>query len=93
MRCCLLRVGVAVLHVMLMGTALAVEIGDSVRVLHRTELKVEQRSLGFIEPGTTVKVEKINGDWLWVTHQGKQGWVARSDLLTPTPILDGLVWR
>lgn len=70
---------------------LAVEIGDTVRVVRKTSLRVETEAVATVPSGTELKVENINGEWLWVTYAGKQGWVAGKDVAGDTPLLDEMI--
>lgn len=76
---------------LLVAETFAIDVGDTVRVIRRTELKVDKQSVGVVPSGTAVKIENLNGDWLWVTHDGKQGWLAKRDVTTQTPLLDTLI--
>jgi hypothetical protein len=71
--------------------AAVVDVGDTVRVIRRTALKVDKQSVGIVPSGTAVKVEDINGDWLWGAHEGKQGWLAKREVTIQTPLLDTLI--
>jgi len=78
--------------VLLGATAVfAIEAGETVRVVRHTSLRVETKSVATVPSGTELKVEDVNGDWLWVTHAGKQGWVAAKDVAGDTPLLDEMI--
>ncbi|MBL9093106.1 MAG: tetratricopeptide repeat protein [Planctomycetaceae bacterium] len=82
--------GVISIALLILGTSvgLSVEIGDVVRAVRNTALRVEAQAVATVPSGTELKVEDINGDWLWVTYAGKQGWVSGQDVAGDTPLLD-----
>ena len=49
--------------------------GGWVEVVRPTELKVENRVVSKVIPGTLLKVQQVQGTWLWVQMGGKLGWV------------------
>jgi tetratricopeptide (TPR) repeat protein len=58
----------------------AIEGGDLVIVLVPSQLKVEQSGVHSVRQGTMLGVEKVEGDWLWVSH-GKSGWIHRRNVI------------
>lgn len=52
----------------------AVEVGDKVRVIRDAEIKVDNNVVGTVSAGLELKIEAINGDWVWV-NPGKPGWL------------------
>lgn len=59
----------------------SIGVGDLVIVLRPSELKVEASGVHAVRPGTMLTVEKVHGDWLWVSH-GKSGWLHRRNVIS-----------
>ncbi len=54
--------------------------GDFVVVTRRAELKVESNVVDTADEGLLLGVDRVDGDWLWVTNN-KSGWLHRSSVI------------
>lgn len=54
--------------------------GDIVVVVKETELKVNNKTAGTVRPGFSLAVQKLQGDWLWVSD-GIPGWLKTSSVV------------
>ncbi len=54
--------------------------GDFVVVIRRAELKVESKTLDVIDEGLLLGVDRVEGDWLWVTAK-KSGWLHTGNVI------------
>jgi hypothetical protein len=54
--------------------------GDFVVVVRRTELKVESEVVDVVDEGLLLGVDRVAGDWLWVTSK-KSGWIHRRSVV------------
>ena len=69
---CCLKIG--------MARAQEYNIGDHVLVIRKAPVGVEgQDEKGEVVPGLILKVENVNNQWLWVTHE-KPGWLNRANV-------------
>jgi tetratricopeptide (TPR) repeat protein len=69
------------------GIASAHDVGETVVVMKATDVKVGSDVVHRHQPGITLVVGAVNGDWLWVN--GKfSGWVASKDVVTLPEALD-----
>src|SRR5579872_3525146 len=59
------------------------KIGDTVVVIHDTNIKVRDEIVQEVPRGVGLKVQDIRGDWLWVANEAA-GWVHQRDVATPT---------
>jgi hypothetical protein len=59
--------------------ALGQNVGDLVVVERPTQLKLAEESVATLTPGYAALVEKIQGDWLWISRPAA-GWVPRRDV-------------
>ena len=57
----------------------AFEIGSTVIVVNRTELKVGEMVTDTVTPGLALTVLEVNGDWLYVSN-GHPGWIERRNV-------------
>lgn len=51
--------------------------GDRVVVIRESPLQVQTETLTGVPAGATLRVERVNGNWLWVRFQATEGWVDR----------------
>jgi tetratricopeptide (TPR) repeat protein len=58
------------------------QIGETVIVVHDTKIKVGTNVLQDVPCGVGLKIQEVNGDWLWVSHQAS-GWIPTKDVETP----------
>ena len=58
-------------------------VGDMVVVIHDTNIKVGEKALQGLARGVGLKVQAVNGEWLWVSNEAT-GWIKKSDVATPT---------
>ena len=63
------------------------KIGDTVVVVKDTTIKVRDKVIQEISRGVGLRVQAVNGTWLWVSNQGT-GWVNASDVATPTRAIE-----
>ena len=61
--------------------------GDFVVVTRRTELKVENSAVDTVDEGLLMGVDRVDGDWLWVTNK-KSGWLHRSAVIPAKQAVD-----
>ncbi len=54
--------------------------GDLVVVICRADLKVENSVIDVVDEGLMLGVDRVDGDWLWVTNN-KSGWLKRSNVI------------
>ena len=62
-------------------------IGDIVVVVHDTKIKVGDKVVQEVPRGVGLKVQAVQGNWLWVSNQGA-GWVSHRDVATPTRAIE-----
>src|SRR4029077_6432742 len=58
------------------------KIGDTVVVIHDTQIKVGAKPVQELPRGVGLKVQAVQGDWLWVSNEAA-GWINRRDVATP----------
>lgn len=63
------------------------KIGDTVVVVHDTKIKVGDKTLQDVSRGVGLKVQAVEGDWLWVSNLAA-GWVKQHDVATPTQAIE-----
>ncbi|MFH1924548.1 MAG: hypothetical protein ABIP48_32245 [Planctomycetota bacterium] len=51
------------------------KVDDRVVVLREAPLRVSSDTVGTAAPGDVLSVERLQGPWLWVRHQDRQGWI------------------
>ena len=56
-------------------------------------LKVEAATVGSLVFGTKVVATDENGEWIWVTSDGKEGWVDRSKTVSAESAIDFITAR
>jgi hypothetical protein len=50
--------------------------GETVLVLEDSDLQIEHRRLGGVHKGQTLKVQNVQGKWLWIDEDGQtRGWL------------------
>jgi tetratricopeptide (TPR) repeat protein len=59
------------------------QVGDTVVVVHDAKIKVQNKVVQEVRRGVGLKVQAVEGDWLWVSNQGA-GWLHVRDVATPT---------
>src|SRR5580765_5215131 len=77
----LLRVVLVSLAVCAVARPLRAEyqVGDTVVVVHDAKIKVQDKVVQEVRRGVGLKVQAVEGDWLWVSNQGA-GWLHVRDL-------------
>ena len=65
----------------------AFEMGDTVVVIQDTQIKVGAKVLQQVARGMGLKVQAVNGDWLWVSNEAT-GWIAKHVVATPNEAID-----
>lgn len=69
-------------------TAFAQKVGDWVIVIHeRTPILVKEAVVQNVNRGLALKVEDVNGEWLWVSTQSA-GWIDRQHVTTPASAIE-----
>jgi len=63
------------------------KIGDTVVVVHDTKIKVGDKVVQEVPKGIGLKVQAVQGDWLWVSNQAA-GWISQRDVATPTQAIE-----
>lgn len=58
------------------------KVGDTVVVVHDTKIKVGDQVLQEAARGLGLKVQAVQGDWLWVSNAAA-GWVKKQDVASP----------
>lgn len=58
------------------------QIGDTVVVIRDAQIKVGEKVLQHVHRGLGMKVQGVNGEWLWVANEAA-GWVRKQDVATP----------
>jgi tetratricopeptide (TPR) repeat protein len=78
------RIGFSVFWLVALGApALAgFQIGETVVVVHDTKIKVGDKILQSVPSGVGLKIQEVNGPWLWVSHQAS-GWIPMKDVESP----------
>jgi hypothetical protein len=61
--------------------------GDFVVVTCRAELKVESKTLEVVDEGLLLGVDRVEGDWLWVTSK-KSGWLNSGNVIPAKEAID-----
>src|SRR5580765_5970501 len=59
------------------------QVGDTVVVVHDAKIKVQDKVVQEVKRGVGLKVQAVEGDWLWVSNKGT-GWLHVRDAATPT---------
>jgi hypothetical protein len=54
--------------------------GDFVVVIRRADLKVESSVVDTVDEGQLLGVDRVDGDWVWVTSK-KSGWLNRNSVI------------
>lgn len=62
--------------------AVAQDVGETVIALRATAVKRGKDVLEMLPPGTILKVQDVQGDWVWVSVE-KTGWAARKNVADP----------
>jgi tetratricopeptide (TPR) repeat protein len=83
----LVRASVLVLAAFAPRLSLAQEVGDPVVVLRDTPIKRDKEILQTLHAGELLRVEAVDGDWLWVSSE-QTGWAAGRNLATPKEAID-----
>ena len=83
-----MRTAIAVFAVVVMSLPALAEYqpGNIVVVVKEAELKVDTRSVGTVDPGFSLSVQRIDGEWLWV-GEGVPGWLKASNVV---PLADAI---
>lgn len=81
---------IAVLILTISSTALCQDnlAGREVMIIRSCELKAGAKVVGRSSFGDTFRVDKVNGDWLWI--ESKKGYVRRADVVLPERALEHL---
>ena len=58
------------------------KVGDTVVVVHDTKIKLGDKVLQEAARGLGLRVQAVNGDWLWVSN-ANAGWIRKEDVATP----------
>ena len=71
------------------GLAYGQEIGDRVIATGDIKLRLPGRIVESVGKNTVLTVEKVNGEWLWLTSPtGRKGWVRRMEVkMAPSDII------
>ncbi len=69
------------------GDAVRDHAGDFVVLVRRADLKVESNVVDTVEEGVLLGVDRVDGDWLWVTSK-KSGWLHRSSVIPARKAID-----
>jgi len=80
----LLRIVVLLLALCAVAGPLRAEyqVGDIVVVVHDSKIKVQDKVIQEVRRGVGLKVQAVEGDWLWVSNKGA-GWLNVRDVATP----------
>jgi len=67
----------SLLIICISSVTFAHDVGDSVVVVadQKAELKAGDKVVGTVGRGSILRVDNVNGDWLWVISEGKKGWI------------------
>lgn len=64
------------------------KVGDTVIVIHdKAPITVKEKVLQQTFRGLPLKVEAVNGEWLWVSHEST-GWISKQHVTTPANAID-----
>ena len=63
------------------------QVGDTVVVIHDTQIKVGDKVVHEVPRGVGLKVQGVKGDWLWVSNSAT-GWIRKQDVATPDKAID-----
>ena len=67
------------------STLFAQKAGDTVLVITQrgtpANLMSESNVVGTVDRGQDLRVDEVNGEWLWVNHRGTKGWINRRDVI------------
>src|SRR5579872_3398101 len=61
--------------------------GDTVVVVRDTKIRVGDKVMQEVSRGVGLKVQAIDGDWLWVSNQAA-GWIKNHDVASPTDAIE-----
>jgi len=87
-------IGIVMLELTSVSTSsFAFDVGDTVIVIRDGKLKIEGKDGDEVSTGLMLKVEAVNGNWLWVSN-GHPGWLDAQFVATPDkalPILNEMI--
>jgi len=62
-------------------------VGDTVIVIQNTDIKIEGKALQELGRGIFIRVNAVNGDWLWVSHK-TTGWISKNAVTDPASAIE-----
>jgi tetratricopeptide (TPR) repeat protein len=66
---------------LLPGFVAAESVGETVVVIEPAPIRVGDNTVGTVSPGTSLRVLRVNGDWLWISHRAV-GWIEKKHVTT-----------
>lgn len=70
------------LFLKLIGPDAQYKVGDDVIVIHDTQIVLGQKVVHEVGRGTSLNIEAVKGEWLWVSNEGT-GWINKRNVTTP----------